>query len=130
MKGNNMDKSKSFRVADGVIRNGQLIKDSHANMARAGAPKAVTVPALAYGQTRQTQGTLSPLHHGVAIQDEPMTTKSGHTGKAVPIHNGMNTKTPEARGADYGPDHGSKILGDAGPGSWRSEAHGSARLKR
>jgi hypothetical protein len=126
-----MQKSKSFAVAGGMIRNGVFLPHPHGDLARAGAKKSLTSPAITHGMVRQTKGTQSAYHHGVAVQDEPMTVKTGCTGKSVPIHNGMRTKTPEARGADYGPDHGSKILGDAGNQSWRSDVaskHGVARL--
>lgn len=138
-----MNNSKGIRVAGGVMRNGALFTNGHnahldprrENRSAApglfrldGAPKRLTDPAPAHGQKRRTKGALSAYHHGVTVQDEPMTTKPGHTGKAVPIHNGMGSATPEHRGANYGPDHGSKILGSAGPASWRDEPHGGARL--
>jgi hypothetical protein len=63
---------------------------------------------------------VSATGHGLAfvggkrpLDDEP-NDKSFLNGKTVPIHNGMGSETPEHRGADYGPDHGSDVLREAG----------------
>lgn len=118
------------KVAGGLLTNGAFIPNlartpygaAHNNFARSGAAKRLHSPAPVIGQRRATTGTQSAFHHGVAVQDEPLTTKL--TGRSVPIHNGMGSETPEHRGADYGQDHGARILRDAGPGSWRSEVGG------
>jgi hypothetical protein len=119
------------KVAGGLLTNGAFLPNlartpygaAHNNFARSGSrAKRLDTPAPVIGQRRATTGTQSAFHHGVAVQDEPLTTKL--TGRSVPIHNGMRTETPEYRGADYGQDHGARILSDAGPGSWRSEVGG------
>lgn len=131
--------SKKFKVPGGTLTNGVLIadpavrkdRDAPNGFGRKFGEKHFATPPTTFGAKRQTRGTQSAYHHGVAVQDEPLTTKIGHTGKTVPVHSGMRTATPEARGADYGPGHGSRILGDAGTQSWRSEVgskHGVARL--
>jgi hypothetical protein len=126
------------------MRHGQMILDANAQeylanrfpgrhapagFGRDGKPKlaTTTTPALTYGaDKRQTVGEFG-YHHGIVTEDEPLTTKIG-AGRQAPIHSGMRTETPETRGADYGMAHGGKILGQSGPGSWRNEAHGVARL--
>jgi hypothetical protein len=112
------------KIAGGLLTHGVYLPygQAHGSMARAGKAKRLHTPAPVFGQRRATTGTQSAFHHGVAVQDEPLTTKL--TGRSVPIHNGMRTETPEYRGADYGQDHGARILSDAGPGSWRSEVGG------
>jgi hypothetical protein len=112
------------------INHGQLSIPQHLRPERAGRsappgfgrfdgkPKAHTIkePEVAYGMVHQgaDRKTLSDFHHGIPTLDEPMTTKPHLQGRAVPIHNGMGSETPEHRGADYGSEHGSKILTDAG----------------
>jgi hypothetical protein len=113
-----------------AFRHGQLHVNSagsslfgvaHKSMARNGAAKKLTTPTITPGMSRQTKGEFG-FYHGVTVQDEPLTTKL--TGKSSPIHNGMGSENPEHRGQDFGPDHGSKILGAAGPASWRSDVGG------
>jgi hypothetical protein len=96
------------------------------NLARAGAPKRFAAPTIHPGMVGAPKSAkkLSAYHHGVTVEDEPLTTKFAHTGKSSPIHNGMGSENPEHRGMDFGPDHGSKILGSAGPASWRDEVGG------
>ena len=102
------DKTKTYSVAGGLIRNGVFLP--HGGLGRNGAAKKLTDPSPAHGMRRTTRQTQSAYHHGVAVQDEPLTTKISQSGKAVPIHNGMGSERPEYRGANYGPDHGSSIL--------------------
>lgn len=88
--------SKSFRVAGGVLRNGVLIKDAHQNMARAGAPKKLTTPAITPGMRRTTTGALHPYLHSRPIDDETAD-KFSH-GKQVAVHPAMRSRT--SRGVD------------------------------
>ena len=106
-----MDKSKSYRVAGGILRNGVLVRDAHQNIARAGADKKLTSPAPAYGAVSPKAGPLAFVGGKRPLDDEP---NDKLTGKSSPIHNGMGSETPEHRGADYGLDHGSSILQRAG----------------
>jgi hypothetical protein len=128
------------------MRHGQLVLDATmqntlaakfpgrhapAGFSRDGKRKLATTtkPALTFGaDKRQTKGEFG-YHHGTTVEDEPLVAKLGY-GKQVPIHNAMRSENPEHRGADYGPDHGGKILSQSGPGSWREEAHGVARLPK
>jgi len=96
-KGTPMKDSKSYACANGgTMRHGQLI-GGHNNLARAGAPKKLTVPKLATGMMRVTTGDISPYHHSVAVMDEPMTTKISQ-GRQVGVHRGMQSR--EQRGAN------------------------------
>jgi hypothetical protein len=121
------------KTAAAAFRHGQcfvnsagssLYGDAHKNLARTGKQKnlaaAPTHPSMA--SAPKNAKPLSAFHHGVTVQDEPLTAKL--TGKNVPVHNGMGSENPEHRGQDFGPDHGSKILGAAGPASWRSDVGG------
>jgi hypothetical protein len=117
--------SKPNTLPDGsVIAHGQIVR----NVSRDGAPKRLTDPAITHGM-RDVSATGHPLAFvgGKRPLDDEPNGKLCIDGKSAPIHNGMNTKTPEHRGSDYGPDHGSSILATAGPGSWRDPAHGSQR---
>jgi hypothetical protein len=62
----------------GVLRHGvldntgaSLYGANHGNMARTGAPKALTVPAIVAGQTRQAKPSHEFLH-GAPLNDEPL----------------------------------------------------------
>jgi hypothetical protein len=112
----------------GQMHKPKFLASKGPGIARAGAAKRLVVPAPTHGAVHQgaDRKTLSDFHFGIPVKDEPMTTKLGY-GKTVPVHNGMNTKTPEARGADYGPDEASRVLGDS---LKISTAHGSARLDK
>ncbi len=108
-----------------TMKHGQMFH----NVARNGKPKALTVPKITHSMR-----DVGKSGHGLAfvggkrpLDDEP-NDKLSQNARSVPVHNGMGSERPENRGADYGPDHGSKILRDAGPGSWISEPHGTARL--
>lgn len=91
-----MDKSKRYAVAGGYISNGAFIPHAHGDMARAGAAKRLTDPAPAFGQKRQTKGSLHPYAHGQAVDDE--VSDKLHAGKQVPAHPGMASHT--SRGAE------------------------------
>ncbi len=62
------------------------------NIAREGAEKKLTTPAIAHGQKRQT----APSHdwlHGAPIDDEPNTPLAPKSYESrVPIHPGMTNK--------------------------------------
>jgi hypothetical protein len=96
-----MNKSKSYACHNGgVMRHGQLI-GGHANLARAGAPKRLAVPAITPTMRRISTGDISPFHHGVAVMDECNTpVDKTFVGSQVPVHPGMGTKTPQSRGKD------------------------------
>ena len=89
------------------------------------APKKLTEPKLAPGMHRVTTGALHPYLHSRPLNDETAD-KLGY-GVTVPVHNGMGTKTPEHRGADYGPDEAKRVFGDS---MKISAPHGSARLDK
>jgi hypothetical protein len=105
---------------------GHLYGESHDNFARKGAPKKLTVPALAHGARRVTTGALHPYLHGQTLCDEPNTPLE-KSSKQVPVHPGMTSEwkaAQEHRGVD---GDGSKILSSAGPGSHTSPPHGFKR---
>jgi hypothetical protein len=108
------------RLADGsTLAHGQIVR----NVARDGAPKRLTDPTPGVGMKRQTTGDLHPYLHGQSVDD----TASDKLcmGQQVPVHSGMGSKTMSTRGTD---GDGFGILGDAGPASWRSPAHGLDRV--
>jgi hypothetical protein len=74
------------------LRHGQAHIHLYPPIARSGAKKKLTDPAIAHGMVRQTRGSFG-FHHGVTVEDEPMTTKVGHTGTQSPIHAGMSRQT-------------------------------------
>jgi hypothetical protein len=80
------------------------------NLARDGAKKLLTDPAIVAGQKRQTTGELAAYHHGVSVDDEPNTTKSYES--KTPIHPGMTAR--QKAGVDPVADSGSEILKAAG----------------
>lgn len=117
-------KNNPLRLANGLtLRDGQLIVD---NIARNGAPKRTHVPAVAWGM-RDRGATDHPLPFvgGRRPLDDEPNDKAFLNGKSSPIHNGMGSETPEHRGADWGVDHGSTILGQSIRGLAK---HGEARL--
>jgi hypothetical protein len=119
--------SKATRLPDGKrVAHGAFVRD--ANIARSGAAKRLTDPAIAHGM-RDVGAKGHPLAFvgGKRPLDDEPNGKLCIDGQSEPIHGGMRTATPEHRGMDYGPDHGSSILATAGPGSWRAPAHGSQR---
>jgi hypothetical protein len=83
-----------------------------------GKPKNLKAPETVIGQKRQTAGALHPYLHGQAVNDETADKLCHNEAKSFPIHNGMGSETPDHRGADYGPDHGSKVLRDGGKLDW------------
>jgi hypothetical protein len=119
--------AKMRKLSGGYSLNlhGQLIKE---NIARDGAAKRLTTPAITPGM-RDVSAKGHPLAFvgGKRPLDDAPNDKLCMDGKSAPIHNGMASSTPEFRGTNYGPDHGSSILATAGPGSWRDPAHGSQR---
>jgi len=129
----------SIKLNDGsIIRHGQLIRraglDAPRGFGRSFKPKEYATPALAGGM-RDVSATGHPLGFVGGkrpLDDEP--NSKLHIGKgSPPLHDGMRTRTPECRGADYGPDHASKLLADAGYGSYASPVaakHGAARLRK
>lgn len=60
-------------------------------MARDGAPKRLTDPAIAPGMKRATSGGLHPYLHGQAVNDKAL--EKSWSGKGnVPVHPGMTSK--------------------------------------
>jgi hypothetical protein len=98
---------RTFRLANGGrLAHGQIIRgvtDMKTNpqrplnttyahkIGRNGAPKNIVDAPIAHGMKRQTKGTFG-FHHGVAVQDEPMTTKTFDASKPISVHPGMTDK--------------------------------------
>jgi hypothetical protein len=100
---------KPIKLLDGMIlRHGQIIKP---NIARDGAPKKLTTPALAHGaKNRIAEHTLKP-NFSNPLDDEKLE-KNFRNGKHSPVHPGMWTQTPEHRAKDE-PGCGSAMLQSA-----------------
>ena len=96
---------KQVSKISGVFKNGAFLP----HIARDGAPKKLTTPAPAYGLKRTTQGALHPFLHGQSVNDE--TLEKNWSGKQVPVHPGMGSKSPAHRGKDA---DGFAILEEAG----------------
>jgi hypothetical protein len=79
-----------------------------------GKAKGYTVEPT-FGAKRVTKGNVSPYHHGVAVEDEPLATKAALNGQTVPIHDGMGShvSTRHERGWGNDPSHASSHLGAA-----------------
>jgi hypothetical protein len=111
------------KVAGGVITNGiyRPYGQAHKNFARNGAPKRLTVPALATGMHRATQGELHPYLHGQAVDDETAD-KLCHGKGNVPAHPGMkqsyhgavSTSGYSTRLAEETPGQSDRVLQEAG----------------
>jgi hypothetical protein len=73
-----------------MTQNNQLANAASrlSNIARDGAEKKLTVPEIKPDMVRQTTGDLSPHHHGIAVDDEPNTTKT-YVGE-VPLNPGTH----------------------------------------
>ena len=115
--------SKTTLPDGSTLAYGQIVRT---NLER--APKRLTTPAPAHGM-RDVSATGHSLAFvgGKRPLDDESNGKLCMDGQSEPIHGGMSSATPDHRGTDYGPDHGSSILATAGPGSWRAPAHGSQR---
>jgi hypothetical protein len=116
---------QALKLGDGsVLRHGQIIKAVGAHNRTAelsatpgysdplanGAAKNTPIPAPAHGMRKRTDGHNLAFEGGRRpLQDEPLQ-KAVICGKSAPIHNGMRTNTPEHRGTDKGPYHGSDVL--------------------
>jgi hypothetical protein len=73
-----------------MIKPRKLNSSQPKNLARDGASKKLTDPAIVQGQKRQTTGDLAPYHHGVALDDTPNTVKNHE--KPVGFHMGVSDK--------------------------------------
>jgi hypothetical protein len=81
------------------------------DMARSGKAKTFGTTPITHGMRRVTAGNVSAYHHGVAVQDEPMTTKAALNPRSVSIHDAMGTKSePHTRGIVAHVEDGSKHL--------------------
>jgi hypothetical protein len=90
-----------------ALRHGQM--HLYPPIAREGAPKRLTVPALATGMVRQTKPSHEFLH-GAPLDDEPLQ-KNWHGKGNVPTHAGM-TKQQVSNTA--GSPKGDAMLQEAG----------------
>lgn len=113
-----------FRYGQMHVRDRSQI-DAPNGFGRKFGEKQFATPKLAPGMRSRVKGPVSPFHHGVALQDEPLATKVSQTGSNVPIHGGM---TDEQIGRCVTCPSGNDVLGDSGSHSWRQEVgtkHGS-----
>jgi hypothetical protein len=95
-----MDKSKSYRVAGGIIRNGALIRDAHQNMARAGAPKKLTPPTVHPGFSTAPKGATPLAFVGGKRPLDDESCDKLHIGKQVSVAFGQRSRTDRGATAD------------------------------
>jgi hypothetical protein len=97
---------RALHVKGGRLTHGQLIKGATDmktipqrplnttytdRIGRDGAPKNIVDAPIAHGMKRQTRGEFG-FHHGVTVQDEPMTTKTFDASKPIAAHPGMTDR--------------------------------------
>jgi hypothetical protein len=98
-----------------IMGDGRGYRQIGSDMARRDDAKVLPTPQIAHGQKRQTQGALHPYLHGRPLDDETAD-KLSHTGRSVPVHDGMGTHAGSAheRGIVAHVEDGSKHLRAAG----------------
>lgn len=96
-----MDKSKSYRVAGGVIRNGALIRDAHQNIARSGGKEKSSSAAAPIHPGMVAPKGATPLAFvgGKRPLDDESCDKL-HIGKQVPVAFGQRSRTDRGSTAD------------------------------